>query len=101
MEKADHRHPWLLRAQYRVVALAARFARHRDARRERPRRRAAESQDELAPPHSITSWAVASKVEGTSMPSAFAVLRLMMSSYLLGACTGRSAGLSPLRMRST
>ena len=32
---------------------------------------------------------------------AFAVLRLMTSSYLVGACTGRSAGFSPLRMRST
>jgi MFS family permease len=30
-----------------------------------------------------------------------AVCRLMTSSYLVGACTGRSAGLSPLRMRST
>ena len=33
--------------------------------------------------------------------SAFAVLRLITSSYLVGACTGRSAGFSPLRMRST
>jgi hypothetical protein len=32
---------------------------------------------------------------------AFAVLRLMIVSYLVGACTGRSAGFSPLRMRST
>src|SRR5262249_3633401 len=30
-------------------------------------------------------------------PSAFAVLRLITSSYLVGACTGRSAGLAPLR----
>jgi hypothetical protein len=28
-------------------------------------------------------------------------LRLIASSYFTGACTGRSAGLSPLRMRST
>ena len=34
-------------------------------------------------------------------PSAFAVLRLMTISYFVGACTGRSAGFSPLRMRST
>jgi hypothetical protein len=26
---------------------------------------------------------------------------LITSSYLVGACTGRSAGFSPLRMRST
>ena len=43
----------------------------------------------------------ASSVGGTSRPSSFAVLRLMTSSYLVGACTGRSAGFSPLRMRST
>ena len=36
-----------------------------------------------------------------SRPSALAVLRLITSSYLVGACTGRSAGFSPLRMRST
>jgi hypothetical protein len=40
-------------------------------------------------------------VGGTSRPSAWAVLRLITSSYLVGACTGRSAGFSPLRMRST
>jgi hypothetical protein len=38
---------------------------------------------------------------GTSRPSALAVLRLIASSYLVGACTGRSEGFSPLRMRST
>jgi hypothetical protein len=31
---------------------------------------------------------------------AFAVLRLSTFSYFTGACTGRSAGFSPLRMRS-
>src|SRR6516165_2653511 len=70
-------------------------------RRERPRSRSAEKRDELAPPHSITSSARASTVAGMSMPSVFAVLRLITSSYLVGACTGRSAGFSPLRMRST
>src|SRR5262245_51640772 len=53
------------------------------------------------PGYSITSSARASRVGGTSRPSALAVLRLMTSSYLVGACTGRSAGFSPLRMRST
>src|SRR5437016_10766774 len=42
--------------------------------------------------HSITSSAVASSVCGTVRPSAFAVLRLMIISYLVGACTGSSAG---------
>src|SRR5262245_19047444 len=69
--------------------------------RERPHRRAAEQRDELAPPHSMTSSARARSVGGTSMPSALAVLRLTTSSYFVGACTGRSAGFSPLRMRST
>src|SRR5262245_65251968 len=68
-------------------------------RRERPCDcRAAEQRDELAPPHSITSSARARSVAGTSMPSALALLRLITSSYLVGACTGRSAGFSPLRM---
>src|SRR5262249_42913176 len=38
---------------------------------------------------------------GTSRPMALAVLRLMTSSNSIGACTGSSAGFSPLRMRST
>src|SRR5437016_4879406 len=53
------------------------------------------------PHHSITSSARASSVGGTSRPSAFAVLRLITNSYLVGACTGRLDGFSPLRMRST
>src|SRR5262249_23089856 len=57
-EESDHRHRWLLCPG-----------------RERPaRRRAAEQRDELAPPHSITSSARASRVDGTARPSALAVL---------------------------
>ena len=56
---------------------------------------------EYAALHSITSSARASSVCGTVRPSALAVLRLMTSSNLVGACTGRSAGFSPLRTRST
>src|SRR5262249_20683666 len=69
------------------------------ARRERPRgRRAADQRDEIASfhAHSITSSAMASSEGGTSRPSAFAVLRLMTSSNLVGCSTGRSAGLAPL-----
>jgi hypothetical protein len=51
--------------------------------------------------YSITSSARASREAGISRPSAFAVLRLMTRSYLVGAWTGRSAGFSPLRTRST
>src|SRR5262249_7251176 len=71
------------------------------ARRERPRRRAAEKRDERAAFHSITSSAATSKPGGTVRPSALAVLRLTTVSNLAAACTGRSAGLSPRRMRST
>src|SRR5262249_20498122 len=75
-------------------------------RRERPCYcRAAEQRDELAPlhlrGHSMTSSARARSLSGIWRPSAFAVLRLMTNSYLVGACTGRSAGFSPLRIRST
>jgi hypothetical protein len=49
--------------------------------------------------YSITSSARASSAGGISSPSAFAVLRLMTSSNLVGCATGRSAGFSPLRMR--
>jgi len=51
--------------------------------------------------YSITSSARASSVGGTVRPSAFAVLRLMTISNFVGACTGRSAGFSPLRILST
>ena len=61
-------------------------------RRDRPRRRrAAEQRDELAPFHSITSSARASSDGGTSRPSAFAVLRLITSSNLVG-CLHRQVG---------
>jgi hypothetical protein len=51
--------------------------------------------------YSITSSARASSEGGTVRPSAFAVLRLITSSNLVGACTGSSPGLAPRRMRST
>src|SRR6516164_5314299 len=72
--------------------------------RERPRRRATEQRDELAAlhlrGHSITSSAMARSLSGIWRPSALAAFRLITSSNLVGACTGRSAGLVPLRMRS-
>src|SRR5262249_16870457 len=73
------------------------------ARRQRQRGCcAADQRDELAPfHHSITSSARASSEVGTSRPSALAVFRLIASSNFVAACTGRSAGFSPLRMRST
>jgi|SRR6516162_2518605 len=56
---------------------------------------------DIEPSHSITSLALARSDGGTERPNALAVLRLMISSYFFGAWTGRSAGFSPLRMRST
>ena len=53
------------------------------------------------PVYSITSSAAKSRPAGTVRSSSFAVLRLTAVSYLVGACTGRSAGLSPRKMRST
>ena len=51
--------------------------------------------------HSMSSSARCCRIGGTERPSALAVFRLMIISYLVGVCTGRSAGFSPLRMRST
>src|SRR5262249_50876355 len=72
------------------------------ARRERPCRRAAEKCDELAAlHHSITSSAMATRVAGTSIFRAFAVLRFMTNSNRVDCTTGRSAAFSPLRIRPT
>ena len=49
--------------------------------------------------YSITSSAVCKKASGIERSSALAVLRFMTNSNLVGVCTGRSAGLLPLRMR--
>src|SRR5262249_9666604 len=69
------------------------------ARRERPRGRAAKSQDELAAFHSITSSARPMSGSGTEMPSDLAVFILMISSSLVACWTASSAGFSPLRIR--
>src|SRR5450432_2433859 len=55
---------------------------------------------EVGRTYSITSSASDSKVGGTVRPRALAVLRLMLSSNLVGNCTGRSPGFSPRRIRS-
>src|SRR5262249_29172590 len=71
------------------------------ARRERPRGRAAEQRNELPTLHSITSSARARSDDGTSRPSALAVLTLITSSNLVACTTGKSDAFSPLRMRPT
>src|SRR5262249_13995918 len=60
------------------------------ARHERPRRRAAEQRDELAPPHSITSSARSKKDSEIVKPSALAAVRLITSSNLVGCLTGNA-----------
>src|ERR1043166_860521 len=68
---------------------------------DRPHGRTASQCNEIPPPHSITSSARRRTTSGTCKSSALAVLRLSTVSYFVGACTGRSAGFSPLRIRST
>jgi hypothetical protein len=50
--------------------------------------------------YSITSSARSRNDSGMARPSALAVWRLTTRSNLTGACTGKSAGFSPRRMRS-
>src|SRR6516164_7898610 len=60
------------------------------------------TQATYAPPdatYSITTFADASRPEGTLIPIALAVDRLMTSSNWVGCTTGMSAGFSPLRTR--
>ena len=52
-------------------------------------------------PYSITSSAQARSVGGMIIPSAFAVLRLIRSSNLVGCSIGISAGFAPCKIRST
>src|SRR5262249_60087539 len=68
---------------------------------DRPRhRRAAEQRDEIAPSHSITSSAMTSSVDGTTRPTALAVVRLRTRSNLVGCSTGISLGLVPRKILS-
>src|SRR5262249_61354765 len=73
------------------------------ARRERQRRRRAPEQryECAASDHSITSSARVTSVGGRSRPSALAVLRLIVSSILVGDSIGKSPALAPFRIRST
>src|SRR5262249_9310404 len=68
-------------------------------RRERPRGRAAKQRDEITSFHSITSSRRPRSGNGTSNPSALAVLRLITRWTAVACITGRSAGLTPLRIR--
>ena len=67
----------------------------------RQRRCAAESRDELAPFHSMTSSARNRKDSGMLNPMALAVFRLTTNSNLTGSSTGRSVGLVPFKILCT
>src|SRR6516164_7274129 len=91
----------IVRCEWREHADAPHPFRLLRPRRERPRdRRAAKQRYELAAFHSITSSARVSMVGAMSRLIAFAVLRLITISNLVGCSTGSSAGFTPLRMRS-
>src|SRR6516225_2193332 len=93
--------PWIVRRHAHKYTDPPRRRRLLRARYQRPCRRTASNRDELPPLHSITSSARASSEGGTVRPRAFAVLRFIASSYFVGACTGRSAGFSPFKIRFT
>src|SRR5262245_22916687 len=57
--------------------------------------RAAEQRDDLAARHSITSSARSRIGVGNTIPSLFAVLRLITSSNFVGNSAGTSAGFEP------
>src|SRR5262249_38038396 len=63
--------------------------------------RPAEQRHHLAPVHSITSSARSNNDSGIVIPMALATRTLTISSNLVGACIGSSAGFVPLNIRST
>jgi hypothetical protein len=71
--------------------LRAESARHRQC---------AAYEHQLAPVHSMTSSAPASKDRGTVSPSVFAVFRFMTNSSFVGCSTGKSPGFAPLNILS-
>src|SRR6478672_4936989 len=70
-------------------------------RKSGPSRRRRSSLLALRYSYSINSSALSRIDVGTSRPSALAVVILSTVSYFTDNCTGRSAGFSLLRMRST
>jgi ABC transporter substrate binding protein len=90
----------LLRSRTSACALCGRGRRWRPRWPRGWRFRRLRRQHRATSTHSITSSARAMNVGVSSSPSALAVLRLTASSYLVGACTGRSPGFSPFKIRS-
>lgn len=75
------------------------FATEVEVRRNMSRRASRRRKQSQQDSYSITSSARSRIADGSVRPSALAVLRLIISSTFTACCTGRSAGLSPLRMR--
>src|SRR5262245_20540742 len=95
----DRLHVWLLRI---VGALTAPTSMALPCRwRSRPQHQKRTHALQQKAPLFDPSPASASRVGGTSRPSALAVFRLMTSSNLVGCSTGKSAGLAPRAIRST
>src|SRR6266511_3247631 len=66
-----------------------------------PRRCAAEQRDEIAANHSITASTRSKNASGIVRPMAFAVLRLIASSNLVGCSMGKSLGCLPCKILCT
>jgi hypothetical protein len=108
LDKAAGRKPLAESREAFLVFLRRAGVQEADGRhRLRPRRqwqcgnRTGKRTEKLPAPHSITSSARSRKDSAIVRPSVLAVFRLTMRSNLTGACTGRSPGFSPLRIRST
>src|SRR5262249_53064350 len=63
--------------------------------------RAASGHATAAPPSVMNLRRLVCRERSIVRASAFAVLRLITSSYFVGACTGRSAGFSPRPLQSS
>src|SRR5262245_6732507 len=67
----------------------------------RPHNHTTNERDEHPAFHSMTSVAWCRMEAGTERPKSFAVFRLILKSNTVACSIGRSAGLAPLRTRST
>src|SRR5215471_19027465 len=98
-DRRDRLHAWILRIVGASTAPTSMALPCRWRSRPQHQKRTYAAQQKRR--YSITSSAVASNDGGMVRLRAAAAFRLMASSYLLGAWTGRSAGFAPFRMRST
>ena len=83
----------------RLATLSTPVTRHNTDDRSWHAKSGCEQSQQSRAPYSMTSSAATSSVAGASSPSILAVSALMTSSNLVACTTGKSAGLTPLRMR--